>query len=315
MLGSDGMPSVGERRKSVLHRREAWEGRLCILPWLVGFVVFTAGPMLASAYFAFTKFDALSAPEWIGLGNFVDMVTKDDLFWVSLYNTAYYTSLSIPLYLLIALCAAMALNVRYPSVSIFRTVFYLPSITPSVASAILWLMIFQPDYGLLNTFLTWIHLPTRQWLFDPQVAKLVFVIMGIWGIGNFMVIFLAGLQSIPEHLYEAAAIDGAGWWARLRHVTLPMLSPIIFFNLVIGIIGSFQVFTAAYIITDGGPVNSTLFYVLYLWNNAFQFFEMGYASALAWVLFVVVLIFTFIQFKLANRWVYYEGDLRSLEGT
>jgi len=310
MLGSDGMPSVGERRKSVLHRREAWEGRLCILPWLVGFVVFTAGPMLASAYFAFTKFDALSAPEWIGLGNFVDMVTKDDLFWVSLYNTAYYTSLSIPLYLLIALCAAMALNV-----SIFRTVFYLPSITPSVASAILWLMIFQPDYGLLNTFLTWIHLPTRQWLFDPQVAKLVFVIMGIWGIGNFMVIFLAGLQSIPEHLYEAAAIDGAGWWARLRHVTLPMLSPIIFFNLVIGIIGSFQVFTAAYIITDGGPVNSTLFYVLYLWNNAFQFFEMGYASALAWVLFVVVLIFTFIQFKLANRWVYYEGDLRSLEGT
>lgn len=315
MLGREGMPSAGWRRKSVLRRREAWEGRLCILPWLLGFVVFTAGPMLASAYFAFTKFDALSAPEWIGLGNFVDMVTKDDLFWISLYNTAYYTFLSIPLYLLIALCAAMALNVRFASVSIFRTVYYLPSITPSVASAILWLMIFQPDYGLLNTFLTWIHLPTRQWLFDPRVAKLVFVIMGIWGIGNFMVIFLAGLQSIPEHLYEAAAIDGAGWWARLRHVTLPMLSPIIFFNLVIGIIGSFQVFTAAYIITDGGPVNSTLFYVLYLWNNAFQFFEMGYASALAWVLFVVVLIFTFVQFKLANRWVYYEGDLRSLEGT
>src|SRR5262249_21650710 len=159
--------------------------------------------------------------------------------------------------LAVALLAAVALNARRPGVNLFRTIYYLPSITPAVANAILWLMIFQPDYGLLNTFLTWLHLPTRQWLFDPSIAKLVFIIMGIWGVGGFMVIFLAGLQSIPDQLYEAAAIDGAGWLPRLLNVTLPMLSPIIFFNLVIGMIGSFQVFTAAYIITNGGPVNST----------------------------------------------------------
>ena len=171
-------------------------------------------------------------------------------------------------------------------------------------------MLFQSDFGLINSLLTAIGLPTRNWLFDPDVTKLVFVVMGLWSIGSSMVVFLAGLQNISETLYDAAAIDGAGAWARFRHVTVPMMTPLIFFNLILGVIASFQVFTAAYIITRGGPANSTLFYVLYLYDNGWQFLKMGYASALAWILFVIILAFTVLQFKLADRWVYYEGGLR-----
>jgi multiple sugar transport system permease protein len=298
------------RSRSGLLAREAWEGRLFVLPWAIGFLVFTAGPMFYSLYLSFTDYDILSPPRWVGLDNFVVALTRDPLFVVALYNTAYYVVLSVPFYMAAALLVALAVNQKVAGINLYRTVYYMPSITPTVASSILWLMIFQPNFGLLNIFLTGVGLPTRQWLFDPDIAKLVFVIMGFWGIGSSMVIFLAGLQSIPESLYEAASIDGAGVLARFRHITLPLMTPILFFNLVLGIIGSFQVFTAAYIITRGGPANSTLFYVLYLYENGWRFFKMGYASALAWFLFLIVLFFTLVQIKLADRWVYYEGGLR-----
>ena len=298
------------RPHSTLLAREAWEGRLFVLPWIVGFVVFTAGPMLYSLYLAFTDFDVLSPPKWVGVVNFVHALTGDNLFWTSLFNTAYYVIIAVPLYLSASFLVALAVNRPVRGINIYRTLYYLPSITPAVASSILWLMLFQSDFGLVNSLLTALGLPTRNWLYDPDVTKLVFVVMGLWGIGSSMVVFLAGLQSIPETLYDAAAIDGAGVWARFRHVTVPMMTPLIFFNLILGIIASFQVFTAAYIITRGGPANSTLFYVLYLYDNGWQFLKMGYASALAWMLFVIILGFTLVQFKLADRWVYYEGGLR-----
>jgi len=303
-------PARGGRHSSLL-AREAWEGRLFVLPWVLGFVIFTAGPMLYSFYLAFTDYDVLSPPRWVGPVNFVRALTDDPLFWVALFNTAYYVLIAVPLYLVASFLVALAVNQRVAGIHIYRTIYYLPSITPLVASSILWLMMFQSDFGLVNSVLTELGLPTRKWLFDPEVAKLVFVVMGFWAIGSSMVTFLAGLQSISEALYDAAAIDGAGVWARFRHVTVPMMTPLIFFNLILGIIGSFQVFTSAYIITRGGPANSTLFYVLYLYDNGWQFLKMGYASALAWILFVIVLAFTVLQFKLADRWVYYEGGLRS----
>lgn len=206
--------------------------------------------------------------------------------------------------------AALALNLPIHGVSFWRTVYYLPSVTPAVAMAIIWLWIFNTDFGLLNMLLALLGLPKIAWLQDPRVVKLAFVLMSYWTIGGQMVIFLAGLQAIPQHLYEAAAIDGAGRWARFWYITLPLLTPSIFFNLTMAIIGAFQVFTFAYIITSGGPENATLFYVLYLYRQAFENFQMGYASALAWVLFVIILIVTVLQFRTAERWVFYEGELR-----
>ncbi len=298
------------RGRSGLLRQEAIDGWLCIAPWIIGFVVFTAGPMIASAYLAFTEYDMTFAPKFVGLGNFQKMFANDPLFWKSLYNTAFYTFLFVPLHLLVALLAAMALNVKVRGISVFRTIFYIPSIVPAVASAFLWMWIYNPDYGLANAILHIFGLPPSKWLFDEDMAKPSFILMGLWGLGSSMLIFLADLQHVPEQLHEAAEIDGATGWDRFRFITIPMISPVIFFNMVVGIIGSFQIFTTAFIATGGGPNNATLFYVLYLYNQGFQFLRMGYASALAWVLFVIVLIFTMLQLRVANRWVYYEGEAR-----
>jgi len=299
--------SAAPKRRSALLRQEAIDGYLCILPWVVGFVIFTAGPMLASGYLAFTQYDIAFAPKFIGLANFQQLLFGDPLFWLSLYNTAYFTFLFVPLHLLFALIAALALNLRVRGISVYRLIFYIPSITPTVASAFLWMWIFNPDYGLANAVLGIAGLPPQKWLFSETLAKPSFIILSLWGLGSAMIIFLAGLQAVPESLHEAAAIDGAGVLGRFWHVTLPMLTPVIFFNLVIGIIGSFQIFTTAFIATQGGPDNATLFYVLYLYNQGFQFLHMGYASALAWVLFLIILGFTFVQVQVSNRWVYYEG--------
>jgi len=285
--------------------RETVDGWLFILPWIMGFLVFTAGPMVASAVISMMNWEILLPPEWVGLANFVRMF-RDPLFLTSLGNTVYYTFLGVPLYIIVSLLTALALNMRLRGMAIYRTIYFLPSLTPAVANALLWMWIFNPDFGLANLLLNRVGLPGQKWLFDPQLAKPCFIIMGLWGIGGQMVIFLAGLQGIPPELYEAARIDGANNWQSFWSITLPMLSPTIFFNLVIGIIGSFQVFTTAYIATQGGPQNATLFYVLYLYRNAFDYFKMGYASALAWALFVIVLILTLMQFGLARRLVYYE---------
>jgi multiple sugar transport system permease protein len=301
----------GAARKRRLRRslnwRETVDGWLFILPWMIGFLFLVAGPMVASALISFTEWKILKPPEWIGLGNFIDLF-KDGIFWVSLGNTVYYTFLGVPVYLIASFGMALVLNMKLRGMAIYRTIFFVPSLTPAVANALLWMWIFNPDFGLANVMLNSFGLPSQKWLFDPQLAKLCFIIMGMWGVGQQMVTFLAGLQGIPIELYEAASIDGANNWRRFWAITIPMVSPTIFFNLVIGIIGSFQVFTTAFIATQGGPQNATLFYVLYLYRNAFQYFKMGYASALAWVLFIIVLFFTLIQFRVARRLVYYESE-------
>ena len=281
-----------------------------ISPWLIGFVGLTIGPVAGSAILAFTQWNLLAPPKLIGWANFQTLL-GDDLVWTSLYNTGYYTFIGVPVHLLLALLAAIALNVRLRFVNFYRTMVYLPSITPAVASALVWVWIFNPDFGILNALLEMLHLPRSLWIYDPVMAKPSFILMGVWGIGPQMVIFLAGLQSVPDSIHEAAAIDGASTLQRFRYITLPMLTPVMFFSLVVGIIGSFQVFNTAYIMTQGGPANATLFYVLYLYRKAWDSLEMGYASALAWLLFLIILAFTLVQFKLANRWVYYEGELRN----
>jgi len=300
---------VGRKRRSSLLRREAIDGYIFILPWILGFLIFIAGPMVASFLISFMRWEIVTPPAWVGLEQYRKLFS-DSRFYLSLYNTAYYVFIGVPLHLLLALLAAMAMNLNLYGIRIYRTIYFIPSITPVVASSLLWLWIFNPEFGLANAALTAIGLPRLFWLQDPALAKPAFIIMSFWTIGGQMVILLAGLKGIPRALYEAAEIDGAGGWAAFRHITLPMLSPAIFFNLILAIIGAFQVFTQSYIITSGGPENSTLFYVLYLYRMAFENFRMGYASAMAWVLFLIILGFTFVQFRLSDRWVFYEGSVR-----
>ena len=291
--------------------RENIDAYVFLAPWLVGLFGLILGPMIGSILLAMVKWDILSDPEWVGLDNFKKIFLKDDLFLISLGNTVFYTFLAIPIFLVVSLLLAVALNEKLKFVNYFRTMVYLPAVTPSVAFSLLWVWIFNPDFGIANQFLDIFGIPPQNWIWDPVQAKPSFILMNLWAIGPTMVIFLAGLQSVPETMYEAASIDGANALHRFRHITLPMMSPIIFFNLIVGIIGSFQIFNSAFIMTQGGPGNATLFYVLYLYRQAWELFHFGYASALAWILFVIVLIFTLIQFRLARRWVFYEGDIKT----
>ncbi|TDQ40685.1 carbohydrate ABC transporter permease [Aureibacillus halotolerans] len=280
---------------------------LFISPWLIGFLVFGAGPMVFSLFMSFTEWDIIGGAEWIGVGNFKELL-QDPLFWKSIWNTVYFTGLSVPLSLVFGYLLAVLLNTKVRFMSVFRTIFYLPSLVPAVASSLLWMLIFQPEFGLANAMLSSLHLPTSDWIMSETMVKPALIIMGLWGVGGGMVIYLAGLQGVPKSMYESAEIDGAGRWAKLVNVTIPMTSHVIFFNLIMGIIGSFQVFTQAYVMSEGGPNYASLFYVHYLYQNAFQYFEMGYASALAWVLFLIILVFTLLQFKFFGRKVYYEFD-------
>jgi len=277
------------------------------MPWILRFLWLDLGPFIASLYLSFTEYSVLSSPKWIGLDNFIRALTDDRLFWKSVWNTVYYAGVSVPLGLIMGFSVALVLNSKIRGVTIYRTCFYLPSIVPSVASAVLWLWLLNASrIGLLNYALGKVGIEPINWLGDPAMAKPSLILMSLWGVGGGMIIYLAGLQSIPEHLYEAAEIDGANWWQRLHRITIPLMTPTIFFNLIMGIIGSFQVFNAAFIITQGGPANATLFYMLYLYNNAFSYFKMGFASALAWMLFVIILALTVIVFRTSGRWVYYE---------
>lgn len=303
-------PAPSPRPRRSLLWREAVDGYIFILPWMIGFFVFVAGPMVASLLISFMRWEIVTPPRWTGLEQYARLF-NDSRFYLSLYNTAYYVFIGVPLHLFLALLAALAMNLNLRGIRFYRTVYFIPSITPVVASSLLWLWIFNPEFGLANGVLNWLGLPSLYWLQDPRLAKPAFIIMSFWTIGGQMVILLAGLKGIPQALYEAAEMDGAGRWASFRYITLPMLSPAIFFNLILAIIGAFQVFTQSYIITGGGPENATLFYVLYLYRMAFENFRMGYASAMAWVLFVIILIFTFIQFRLSDRWVFYEGSVRN----
>jgi multiple sugar transport system permease protein len=298
----------GPRPFLTRRRREALMGYLVISPWLIGFLVFTAFPMLFALYLAGTDWELLGKPHWIGLANVTTML-NDSLFWTALGNTTFYTLLAVPSGLATALIVALLLNTGVRGSNFYRLLAYLPSQLPVVATAILWFLIFSPDYGLANSILSGLHLPTSQWLYSTTMAKPSLVIKAAWTFGNVMIIFLAGLRGIPTTLYEAAKIDGAGAWAQFRYVTLPMLSPIIFFNVIIATIASYQVFTDVYVMTQGGPGNATLMLVLYIYQNGFQYFRMGYAALLSWVLFLIVLILTLVQFAFARRWVYYEAEL------
>ena len=295
------------RKRLTLSQREEVLGWLFILPAVLGFLLWVAGPMLYSAWLSLTDYDLIGTPHFVGLANFTRMF-NDPLFYKSLGVTVVYTVFHVPLTLLLAFGVALLLNTKIPKMAVFRTLYYLPSIVPAVASAVLWVWIFNSEFGLLNLLLKSLGLKKVLWLQDPHTALASLIIMSLWNMGGVMIIFLAGLNGIPEEMYEAAKIDGAGSTASFRYITIPMMTPIIFFNLVLEIIGSFQVFTAGFLVTQGGPNYSTNFYVLNLFNNAFTYFDMGYASAQAWVLFFIVLIFSLIIFRSGGRWVYEADD-------
>ncbi|MDH7480350.1 MAG: sugar ABC transporter permease [Armatimonadota bacterium] len=302
---------------TLMARKEAAEGFLCILPWLIGFTAFTLGPMIFSIYISMCDWDIINPPKYVGLANFEQALFHDFRFVKALKVTVTYAAFALPLGLMGSLLVAILLNQNVKGMTWFRTIFYIPAILPGVATAMLWRWIFNPQYGILNSFLLKLGLisvgPGKEppgWIADPALALPSFIIMSLWGIGGGMIIYLAGLQSIPTQLYEAAEIDGANWWQKFRKITIPMISPTIFFNLVMGVIGSFQVFTSSFIMTAGGPAYATLFYLLYLYQKAFQYFQMGYAAAMAWILFVLILFCTLLVFKSSARWVYYEADVR-----
>ena len=279
-----------------------------VSPWLAGFLLLTAFPMVASLALSFMDWDMLSAPKWVGLANYEKLFFTDPLALHSLKITIIFSLASIPLNIVFGLAIAMLLNTNIRGLSVFRTIYYLPAILSGVAVAILWQWIFSTEFGLLNTALRLFGVEGPAWLGSKIWVLPAFVIMRLWSVGGGMVIYLAGLQAIPTDLYEAAEIDGANWWQRILRITLPMLSPTIFFQLITGVIFSMQIFTEAFIMTDGGPANASLFYMLYLYRQAFSFFKMGYASALAWVLFVAILLLTVILFATAKFWVYYEAE-------
>lgn len=259
---------------------------------------------------SFTDYSGLGSANWVGIENYKKIFTEDPLFWQSLWNTLFYTIIGVPLGLVVGYMLAVLLNSKVKFMGVFRTIFYLPSLVPTVASSLLWILIFQPDFGIANAILSFFHLPNSNWLLSEAMVKPSLIIMSLWGAGGGMVIYLAGLQSVPVALYEAAELDGAGKIRKFWNVTVPMTSNVIFFNLIMGLIGSFQVFTQAYVVSsgNGGPNYKSLFYVFYLYQDAFKFFKMGYASALAWILFIIILIFTVIQFKVFGKKVYYEFD-------
>lgn len=296
------------------HRRykpgETLYGYAFIAPWLIGFFCFAAGPVLASLWFSFCSYEVLTPPVWIGLQNYRELATGDPLFWKSLYNTLVYALGSLPLCTAAALGLALLLNQRLPGMGFFRTLFFLPSLVPIVASCILWVWVLNPRSGILNALLAQIGIDGPGWLLSEFWSKPALILMSVWGVGGAMIIFLAGLQDVPRQLYEAARIDGASTRQQFIHVTWAMLSATTFFNIVVGGIGVLQLFTQAYVMTHGGPVDSTLFYAVYLFKTAFEHLRMGYASAMAWILFLLILALTGVQFALAKRWVHYEGGDR-----
>ena len=301
-------PTAGRSRRA---RRDAIQGYLYILPWILGFTLFTLGPMLASLYLSFFHWSILGTPRWAGFDNYINAFAgKDPLFWLSWSRTWAYALMFIPIGLTISLLLAAMLNQKLKGTVFYRTLFFLPTLIPVVASALLWRWMLQPEVGLINYILWNFRIPGPRWFSDINQALPALVMISLWASvgGSRMIIFLAGLQGVPEEFYDAASIDGANWFQRFMHITLPMITPTIFFNLVLGVIGALQVFSISFVATDGGPAYATWFYMLHLYQNAFRSFLMGYASALAWIFFLVVLVLTLIQFRLSGSWVYYAGD-------
>ncbi len=302
---------------SPMARREAGEGYLFISPWLIGLLAFTIIPVIASLAFSFTAWQISAPPRWIGLDNYTELL-QDPAMHLSLSNTLYLALFGVPLNLVVGLAIALLMNQNVRGIGVFRTIWYLPSVLSSVAVAVLWLWILNPRYGLINQGLALVGIEGPGWLIDPDWAKPAVILMGLWGVGGTMIIYLAGLKGIPQHLYEAAKLDGAGVFGQFRYVTLPMLSPSIFFNLVTNIIAALQVFVSIAALTmggaeaggvgrAGGPNDTLLVFMLYLYRQAFTQFRMGYASALAWFLAALIMVLTLLNFWMARKWVYYEG--------
>lgn len=291
-----------------MRTREGVMGYLFALPWIIGFFLFTLYPVISSLYYSFTNYNTLQEPAWIGLQNYIIMFTRDPRFWTGLWNTLYYTFLSVPIGIAAGVLIATLLNQQVKGMRFFRTIFYLPSVVSSVAVALLWMWILEPNFGLLNTFLSQLGISGPGWLTDPAWSKNSLVIMSLWSVGGGMLIYLAALQDVPQALYESATIDGAGAFRKFFKITLPMITPTLFYNLITGFIGGLQVFQQAFIMTNGGPSYSTYFYAYHLYNKAFSEYQMGYASSMAWVLLVVTLLLSLVIMKTSNKWVYYEGE-------
>ncbi|OMF16284.1 carbohydrate ABC transporter permease [Paenibacillus baimaensis] len=298
----------------VLPKKRWWSsdnisGYVFISPWLFGFLVFSLLPILASLYLAFTKYDILSEPEWVGFDNFTEMFTADPRYWKSVQATLIFVFVAVPLRLCFALVIAMLLNTKLKLLGFFRAAYYLPTlIGGSVAVAVMWRQLFGAA-GAFNSFLTAVFgiVAKISWITQPSTALLTLVLLSVWQFGSSMLIFLAGLKQVPAELYEAATVDGAGGWQKFKRITLPLLTPVIFFNLVMGVINGFKVFTEGMIVTGGGPLDTTLFYALYLYEKSFRYYEMGYGSAMAWVLLLTIGFLTAILFASSKKWVYYES--------
>lgn len=298
--------------KSKRYKREALEGYIAISPWIFGVLAFNLGPILASVYFSMTQWTITRPPVWVGLANYHRMFTNDPLFWQSLKVTLLYVVYSVPLKLVGGLALALLLNLKVPGINVFRTIFYIPAVISGVAVSLMWIWLLQPDYGIVNSLLSLVGIRGPGWFWDPNWALFSVALMSVWNVGGGAVIYLAGLQNIPPYLYEAASIDGAGTWQRFWKITIPLLTPTLFFQLIVELIDSFRVFTQAFVITQGGPLFATYFMMLYLYEEAFRNFNMGYASALAIVLTAITLLVTVILYITQNRWVYYEAET---EGT
>jgi multiple sugar transport system permease protein len=304
---------MARRPVSALLRREERYGWLFASPWIIGFFLFTLGPMIASFALGFTQYSIASPPQFVGFANYARALTgEDSLFWPSLGRTLLYAVLVVPLSLTGSLLIALLLNQQLRGTAIYRTLFFLPSLVPVVASAVLWIWLLQPEFGAVNWLLGLAGVQGPLWLADARWALPAVMIVALWGSigGSTMIIFLAGLQGVPVELYEAAEIDGARVMQRFFNITLPLISPTIFFNLVIGLIAALKVFAVAFVATKGGPDYATWFFILHLYQTAFQYVEMGYGSALAWIFFVIVIVLTIINVQMSRRWVYYEGEVR-----
>ncbi|WP_353579790.1 sugar ABC transporter permease [Bacillus sp. J37] len=300
---------VRTKRKNLLTNFSEYKyGILFALPWIIGLIIFYAIPLFSSIYFSFTTYSILQPGEFIGLQNYKDLF-HDPLFWKSVYNTIYFTVFFVPLSIIFGVALAMMLNMKVKGMAVYRTIFFLPTLVPHVALAVLWMWLLNPGFGLVNGLLNTIGIEGPAWLGSETWSKPSLILMSLWGIGQAVVIYLAGLGDIPDDYYDAADVDGANWFQKTFHITLPLLTPVIFFNLVMGIIGAFQQFTLPYTLTQGQgtPANSLTFYVMYLYDNGFKFFKMGYASAMAWILFIIIMALTAVVFITSKRWVHYQG--------
>ncbi len=288
-------------------KRETRTALLFASPWFIGFSLFLAYPVGASLYYSMCDYSVLRPPVWIGTLNFRNLF-NDEVFWLSLKNTGVYAVMALPLGMATAISLALLLNTKVRGMTVYRTIFFLPSLVPTIPLAVLWLWVFNGEHGILNEVLRRVGMPAPNWLSDTAWSKPALALMALWGAGNAMVIYLAGLQDVPTEMYEAAELDGAGWWARTRNVTLPFLSPVILFNGIMGIIGTLQIFAEPYVMFPGGsPARSTYFYTMYLFDNAFIYHKMGYACAMGWIMFLIILVLTLVALRVSEKHVHYQG--------